>query len=175
MYLFLVRHGLTDANINNLFNGRNERDLNETGVKQAEKIAPIIQRLPIDIIISSPLKRTIHTSDILNLNHLDILLDDRIIERDFKEFTLKPMTLIQDISKLYSLDDGAQFYDIESFQSLYDRVSDFIADIKKRYSDKNILVVTHGDLIVAFQRYFEGKNPNNYPDNCKIFKYEICL
>ena len=56
MKIFLVRHGETQANVNKLFNGRNEKDLNAKGVSQAEKLSSQIKNIPIDLIISSPLK-----------------------------------------------------------------------------------------------------------------------
>ncbi len=172
MKLFLVRHGQTEANANGLFNGRNEKDLNDVGVKQAEALIPEIEKLPIDLVISSPLKRTIHTANILNLKNLIIQIDDRLIERDFKEMTLKPTNLIKDKSKLYNLGSYEEIEGIEAFQTIYDRIEDFIHDIKIKYADKNILIVTHGDIIVAFQMYFDKKFLD-YPKTAELIKYEL--
>ena len=60
----------------------------------------------IDLIFCSPLKRTIHTASILNVNKLEITTDDRLIERDFGSFTLKSVELIKDKSKLYNLKEN---------------------------------------------------------------------
>lgn len=173
MKIFLVRHGQTEANANNLFNGRNEKDLNDTGVSQAKELSSQIKDLPIDLIISSPLKRTVQTASILNTKNLDIILDDRIIERDFKELTLKPTNLISNTDRLYNLGSYEEVEEIEAFQSIYDRVEDFICDIKNKYSGKNILVVTHGDIIVAFQMYFEKHRLSEYPKTCELIEYEL--
>ena len=59
MILYVIRHGQTEANANHLFNGINEGDLNENGVRQAEELAKIIQTIDIDYVFCSPLKRTI--------------------------------------------------------------------------------------------------------------------
>ena len=172
MKLYLVRHGQTEANVNNLFNGRNERDLNEVGVKQAEGLVSKMKELPLDLIITSPLKRTIHTANILNIKGLKIDTDDRLIERDFKELTLKPTNLISDKSKLYNLGTYEEVGGIEAFQAIYDRVESFIKDIRMKYTNKNILVVTHGDIIVAFQIYFD-KKISEYPKTAELIEYEI--
>lgn len=173
MKIFLVRHGQTEANANHLFNGRNEKDLNETGVSQAQLLVPEVESLPIDVVISSPLKRTIHTAEILNTQNLELVTDDRLIERDFKDLTLQPTNLIKDKSILYNLGSYDEIEGIESFQSIYDRVESFINDIKTQYKDKNVLVITHGDIIVAFQMYFDKKKSSEYPKTCSLIKYEL--
>ncbi len=103
MKLFLVRHGQTEANAKKLFNGRNEKDLNDVGVNQVVNLIPEVEKLPIDLIIASPLKRTVHTANILNTKNLQLKTDDRLLERDFKELTLKSTNLILDKSKLYKI------------------------------------------------------------------------
>lgn len=171
MNLYIVRHGQTEANVNNLFNGRNQRDLTDFGVEQAERLANQIKNLNIDLIFCSPLKRTVHTATILNVNNLEIITDDRLIERDFGNFTLKSVDLIKDKSKLYDLKEN-KIDEVESYKSIYDRVSNFIEEIKKNCYNKNILVVTHGDIVVAFQEYLNQKS-DEYPKTCTLIKYNL--
>ena len=171
MKLYFVRHGQTEANANQLFNGRNEKDLNAVGIKQAEKLIPEVRELPIDLIITSPLKRTVHTAEILNIKGLPIEVDNRLIERDFKELTLKPTNLIQDKSKLYNMGSYEEVEGIEAFQAIYDRIESFVKDVQMKYADKNILIVTHGDIIVAFQMYF-GKKISEYPRTAELIEWK---
>ena len=171
MKLYIVRHGQTEANVKHLFNGRNQRDLTDFGVKQAKTLASQMKKLNIDLIFCSPLKRTIHTANILNVNDVEIIIDDRLIERDFGSFTLKSADLIKDKSKLYSLEEN-EIKEFESYKSIYKRVSSFIEELKKNYYEKNILIVTHGDIVVAFQEYLHQKN-NEYPKTCTLIKYDL--
>lgn len=171
MKLYIVRHGQTEANVNHLFNGRNQRDLTDFGVKQAETLANKLKNLNIDLIFCSPLKRTIHTANILNVDNLEIITDDRLIERDFGSFTLKSVDLIKDKSKLYNLEENV-IKEVEAYKSIYDRVSNFIEEIKKNYYNKNILVVTHGDIVVAFQEYLNQKS-DEYPKTCTLIKCDL--
>ncbi len=171
MKLYIVRHGQTEANVKHLFNGRNQRDLTDFGVKQAKTLASQMKKLNIDLIFCSPLKRTIHTANILNVNDVEIIIDDRLIERDFGSFTLKSADLIKDKSKLYSLEEN-EIKEVESYKSIYMRVSNFIEELKKNYYEKNILIVTHGDIVVAFQEYLHQKS-NEYPKTCTLIKYDL--
>lgn len=173
MKLFLVRHGQTEANAKKLFNGRNEKDLNDVGVNQIVNLIPEVEKLPIDLIIASPLKRTVHTANILNTKNLQLKTDDRLLERDFKELTLKSTNLILDKSKLYNLGTYEEIEGIEAFQVVYDRVESFIQDIKIKYKDKNILIVTHGDIIVAFEMYFNKWRSKEYPKIAELIKHEL--
>ncbi|GAJ10056.1 unnamed protein product, partial [marine sediment metagenome] len=55
--IILARHGETEWNVKEIFRGRIDIELNETGIKQAELLAEYLIDLKIDAIYSSPLKR----------------------------------------------------------------------------------------------------------------------
>ena len=70
---YLVRHGQTDYNIlegKNKHEHREDSSLNQTGIKQAISIEPIISSLPIQTVCSSPFNRAQETKEIVasNLN-----------------------------------------------------------------------------------------------------------
>ena len=172
MKLYVVRHGQTEANVNHLFNGRNERDLTEFGIEQANSLANRMKTISIDLIFSSPLKRARHTASILNINNIEIVFDDRIIERDYGKFTLKSVDLIKDRrNKLFDLENN-EIKEIESYKSIYDRVGSFIEEIKEKYADKNILVVTHGDVVIAIKEFLNQKN-DIQPKTCELIEFDI--
>ena len=171
MNLYVVRHGQTEANVKHLFNGINEGDLTSIGVKQAEELLPAIESINIDCIFCSPLTRALHTASILNVNNKPIYKDKRIIERDCGEYTLKPVDLIQDKSVLYDLDDNT-YKEFESFSSIIKRVKSFISELKEKYENENILIVTHGDIILGIQEYL-NKKTDEYPKTCELIKFEL--
>lgn len=172
MVLYVVRHGETEANVKNLFNGINSLDLTETGIQQAKNIQSSIKKLDIDYIFCSPLKRTIHTANILNVKNKQIYIDKRLIERECGEYTLKPISLIKDLDLLYDKNTN-HYQEFEPFSSILERVSSFIQDLKENYkSEDNILIVTHGDVIRGFQEYFNTVN-DVYPKNCELLKFKI--
>ena len=82
MNLYVIRHGETYANANGLYNGRIDDTLNEKGIIQAKNLISHMENLDVDLIICSPMVRTKKTCEIINVNNIKVIYDDRIIERD---------------------------------------------------------------------------------------------
>lgn len=82
--LILVRHGEVDANRIFHYLGRRDDDLNETGSKQALALALALAELPIDAVVSSPLRRTLETARrIGEQGDCEVEFESRLIELDF--------------------------------------------------------------------------------------------
>ena len=81
MKVYLVRYGEVNHNLYKLYN-REDEYLNETGIKQAEELREKIKNIEYDFIISSPLSRARQTADIINIDNKNIVIDDRLKERD---------------------------------------------------------------------------------------------
>ena len=62
---FVMRHGDTELNEDNCFRGFLNPGLNDKGILQASKAGEFLSRQQIDRVISSPLCRTIETSQIV--------------------------------------------------------------------------------------------------------------
>jgi len=73
--IILARHGETEWNVAELFRGKIDVELNETGKKQAELLAEYLSSLKIEAIYSSPLRRALKTAEIVAVYHkLDVAL-----------------------------------------------------------------------------------------------------
>ena len=82
--IVLVRHGETDWNVEEVFRGRIDIELNETGMKQAELLAGYLKDLRIAAIYSSPLKRAQKTAEMIASYHnLDVEIAPGLIDFDF--------------------------------------------------------------------------------------------
>ncbi len=174
MILYVMRHGEVKANLKNQINGRNNHGLTMKGKKQAKNNQQIIVNLKIDMIFCSPLKRAIQTCKIATKNKYKIIYDNRLLERDSKNMQYKS---IKEINKdiWYNLSKDIVYDNSEGFKSIVNRVNDFIKNIKDNYDDKNILIVTHGDVCKAIYLYFNPNNKNIADfehKNCEIIKYE---
>ena len=88
MKLYVIRHGQTNCNKENKYYCRYDEDINEVGVEQAIKASNNIRKLDIDFIICSPMKRTKHTMELVNVNNVPVIYDERLIERDGGKLTL---------------------------------------------------------------------------------------
>lgn len=74
--IILARHGETEWNVAEVFRGRIDVELNETGIRQAELLAKYLSNLKIDVVYASPLKRALKTAEIIasfhKLNNVEI-------------------------------------------------------------------------------------------------------
>lgn len=176
MNIYLVRHGETDYNVNNLLQGASDISLNTNGIKQAHILKEKIKNLKFDFIYSSPLQRALTTANILNLElNLPIYTDNNLKERSFgclegingKDYDIK---LFWDYNKNY------KYKNVETIQDFFKRVHFFLDDIYIKYPDKNILIVTHNGVNIATNCYFNGLHSNINLldiklDNCDYRKY----
>ena len=64
MKLFMIRHGQTYANLDQLYAGQTDAKLTELGKQQARDIAPILEGIPFDRVYSSDLSRAVLTQQL---------------------------------------------------------------------------------------------------------------
>lgn len=81
MKVYIIRHGEVPHNALKQYNNENE-DLTKKGIKQAEELREKIKTIDYDIIICSPLIRAKHTAKIINAKEKEILIDNRLEERN---------------------------------------------------------------------------------------------
>jgi len=175
--IYVLRHGRTNCNDEGKYNGKLDEDINETGIKQALEAREKVKDLDIDLIICSPLLRTRHTCDIVNGNNIPVIYDERIEERDCGLLTDKELGefYYTDYWNYYSQN---KIEGLETIQELFERIKLFLDDIKEKYRDKNILLVTHGGVARAIYFYFnelpkDGMIQKFGSTNCGIKEYEI--
>lgn len=85
--IILVRHGETEWNVAEIFRGRTDIELNETGIKQAELLAEHLSKVKIDAIYSSPLRRALKTAEtIAGYHQLDVSVNPGLTDCNFGEW-----------------------------------------------------------------------------------------
>ncbi len=95
--VILVRHGETEWNVAEIFRGRIDIELNETGIKQAELLAEYLGDLKIDAIYSSPLKRALKTAEIIAGYHkLKVEITPGLIDFDYGKWQGLPHQEVED-------------------------------------------------------------------------------
>lgn len=177
MDILFVRHGQTDWNVQKKVQGLANIELNETGINQAENARELLEKENIDLIICSPLKRTIQTANIINKNKkIELIIDDRIIERDFGEFEGVNKEEFN-FGDFWSYDKNIKYKNAENIQKFFKRVYAFLDDLNQKYSDKKILLVSHGGVSIPVRCYFEGIPQRETllgigAKNCEIKRYK---
>lgn len=175
MKIYLVRHGQTNSNLNGVFNTLDE-DINENGIKQAEELREKIRDLDYEVVYCSPLKRTIHTANIVNVQNKSVIYDERLVERKFLRLAGKPLETV-DREEYWNYYSDKKFENEESVKELFERVHGFLEELKTK-SHKSVLIVAHSGVSKAFYSYFkgipeDGRFLNLGLKNCEIGEYEF--
>ena len=114
--LYLVRHGETVDNANQIMQGQTQGELNENGIRQAQEVSEAWKDRPIDVVIASDLKRSIDTARIIAEPHgLEVVTTPLLRERDWGGFTGR---FIPDLKNEVWPDD------IETLENLLSRADD---------------------------------------------------
>lgn len=162
--LYLVRHGESENNVLRILNSYPEKKsypLTERGRGQIEKVATNdLSETDVDAILSSPVRRARETADIIGREkHLTVIEDDRLRETDFGVFDGGPVSDLlakyPDPAKRVETDgsDG-----VESFNEMRARLRSFLADVRKRYAGKTVVIVSHGDTLEQLHGLILGES-----------------
>ena len=179
MRILLVRHGQTDLNITTdqsvrKMQGQSNLDLNQTGIEQAYICKELLKNEHIDLIISSPLIRAVHTAAIINEERrIPMILDDALKEMNLGEIEGKEVK-----DEYWDLDYDYQSIGGENIPDFMKRIYTFLDRIIRQYPNYTILITAHGGVSRAMKCYFEGiPESNNIADcgikNCEIKEFKI--
>ena len=176
MKLYVVRHGETMENANNCLVGRINSSLTIKGREQAKQVSNYFKDKKIDLIVSSPLDRCKETAQIIS-NNIPIMYSDKLLGRDHGEFTGKPRDSIN-FDEYWNYNKNIQYEKAESVKDLYNRVATLIEELKEKYKDKNIIIVTHSGIMRVLYYYFKGIPDDGILSeitikNCEVFEYDI--
>lgn len=150
--LLLVRHGETFDNANQIMQGQSQGELNEKGIEQARETRDKLRHEPIDILMSSDLKRAIDTCRIIAEPHgKPIETTPLLRERDWGAFT---GIFIPDLK------DKPFPPDVETIGQMKERARRFLELLRKKYPGKCVLAVGHGIMNKAILSVFHNKPMN---------------
>ena len=146
----LVRHGQTNWNKQILIQGRINNPLNDEGRLQVKTVGKTLKQIDPtwDIIIASPLDRTIESAKILaeELNYTkDIIINPDVIEREFGE--AEGQNICDEIYKKILNDD---VIGLETSKELQTRAYNALLAIANKYPGKKILIAPHSHFIKGF-------------------------
>ena len=158
--IVLVRHGETDWNRENRFQGHADTELNEAGREQARMLALELAGETFRAAYSSPLLRAHETASILAASlDLEVESADELMEVDVGSWSGLTRT---DIEARFPdgfnrwLEYGHGWDDGESYEELGERVISGLLRIAARHPDGNVLAVTHGGPIRSALAAAEG-------------------
>jgi broad specificity phosphatase PhoE len=164
--VFLLRHGQTAWNKQGRVMGRTQVPLDADGIKQIQKIAPLIATLELDGIYTSPLRRAVQTARVVaegtnlpirkseGLNEIAFgdwagrHFDDLIDEELYRRFIKSPAKTV--------LPGGETISDVQR------RGLSVIGEAAQKVPGGRFLMVSHGDVIRAILSYYMKLPLNEY-------------
>lgn len=140
MNIVYIHHAERDIHNKNV--PRQEQDITEDGKIEAALLSKKVENIHPTAIYTSPYKRCVHTSEILNQKvQIPIIYDERLNEYDFGH---------------------------ETFKEFLERNMNCISDIIGKYDeDDTVLCVTSGVNLSAFMCYFSGCDARGDSPRCQ--------
>jgi len=150
--LILARHGETAWNVEKVFRGRADINLDEVGIKQAELLGKHLSNWKLEAIYSSPVKRALDTANIIARYHkIGVQIDEGLIDFDYGEWQSLPE---QEVKRLYPAllnewhnnPHKVRMPGGESLEDVRRRAIRVVNDVLSKYQG-SILLVSHRVVI----------------------------
>jgi broad specificity phosphatase PhoE len=181
--IVLVRHGETDWNRDNRFQGRADPPLNDAGRAQALELAQRLATEPLAALYASPLRRANETALIIGERlELEVLVSDALIEVDVGSWS----GLTRDeVQRRFPegfrrwLEYGHGWDDGETYGELGLRVVAGLRGIAESHRDEPVLAVTHGGPIRSALAVSDGvpfdeaRRSINVIGNCAVVRLAV--
>lgn len=181
-HLLIARHGETQDNAAQRWQGWNDSALTERGVAQAEALGRYLAHEPLAAAYCSDLGRAIETVRIAAASHnLMPRTDTDLRERDAGLFSglTGPELQGQYAEDMAARREGHTLDwsppEGESLRLVLARVVPAIDRIAARWSGQTILVVTHGGVVRLLATYADGEDWEHlwdrHPSNCGLSRF----
>lgn len=149
-HIYLFRHGQTEFNRDHIFTGHLETPLTPLGLEQAKNLAQMLKDKTINLAYTSNLARNKITLETVLQNHPECqqtIIDDRLLERSYGEFSSHPHAeIIQKFGQAQfdkwhrgwvdKVPNGESYADVEI------RIQSFLDDLKsKNYPSSTAIAI----------------------------------
>jgi len=147
--LYVIRHAESQWNPIGRYQGLLDPDLSERGEKQAKLLALELQNKGIELIYTSPLKRTKRTAQIVAQTlGVPLIEDRRVIEIDHGVWSGK---LVEEVKKEFpemfetwiKEPWKVDFPQGENLLKVYERIKNFVEEVKQKHQGQTVAVVSH--------------------------------
>lgn len=166
---YLVRHGQTHWNTEGRTQGHGNSDLTELGIKQAENLAEVLKKYPIDTVYCSDLGRAVQTAEIIaNKLGIDYTLTANLREMGFGIWEGMELKIIEkEYADMFSIwRNKPDILEVPGGEKLIDiknRQDALIEKLNTEYDGKHILLVSHSVTVrVMLLSFLESSLKNLY-------------
>ncbi|MDX8032605.1 histidine phosphatase family protein [Lentzea sp. BCCO 10_0856] len=158
--LFMVRHGESTCNVVHRIAGNLDAPLTHLGRVQAEKVASKHKGQQFDRVFVSPLSRAHDTARTILGDRPDMIVDPRLVERDFGDYTLQSKSLLQKEHGVAEYEkamngDSDTMSGGETFEQFRSRVHDFFVQelVPALERGEVVCVVSHKYVVELICRF----------------------
>lgn len=147
--VYVVRHGQTAWNLEEVFRGRMDIPLDETGKKEVHLAGEALKDETLNAIYSSPLSRSMETAEnIAKFQNIPVTPLESIIDISYGEWEGVSLVEVQKkYPDLYGLwlkePHNITFPGGESLEQVRVRTRNAIDDLLEKHKDENIALVAH--------------------------------
>lgn len=147
--VYIVRHGQTAWNLEEVFRGRADIPLDETGKQEVHLAGEALQHETLHAVYSSPLSRSLETSEnIAKFHALAVTPLEAIIDISYGEWEgLRLAEVQQRFPDLYALwiqePHKIRFPQGETLDEVRMRTMNALEDLLKKHPNENIVLVAH--------------------------------
>ncbi len=156
--IYFVRHGETDWNLQGRVQGHTDIPLNATGISQASHLGQLLASISFSAAFSSDLTRARQTAElILKPRSLPIRESSALRERSAGKLEGQSTHQLEQSIRPFFLTEQAlikEFYlstawhaELETTQSVFQRVVNFLLPYMDHHHGTSILVVSHGGVL----------------------------
>jgi broad specificity phosphatase PhoE len=165
--LILVRHGETAWNVERIFRGRADVDLDEVGIKQAELLGTYLSNWRLEAIYSSPLKRARDTANIIARYHkAAVHIAEGLVDFDYGKWQ---SLAEREVKKLYpdllnqwhNNPHNVRLPGGESLEDVKRRAIEVVNGVLSRHQG-NVLLVSHRVVIKVLICYLLGLDNSHF-------------
>jgi broad specificity phosphatase PhoE len=144
--LILARHGETAWNVEKIYRGRTDVNLDKVGIKQAELLGKYLSNRELAAIYSSPLSRATDTANIIaRYQKIGVQIAEGIVDFDYGEWQSLPE---QEVKRLYpdllnewhNNPHKVRMPDGESLDDVRRRTIEVVNDVLSKYQGSVVLV-----------------------------------
>ncbi len=149
MNLYIIRHGQTAWNKEEVFRGTKDIPLNEVGLREAEAVGSYLKDTPFDAIYTSPLSRATQTAEALGRAvSVEPVVEPNLIDLNFGSWQ---GVLHEEVKKNYpdlyrtwiDTPEKARFPEGESLQEVLGRVDTLMETLLGKHMGQTIALVSH--------------------------------
>ena len=147
--VYLVRHGTTEWNREEIFRGRADCALNETGRAEARAVAAYFQGVELDGIYTSPLARAAETAAAIAAGRgIEVTSDPAFIDLDFGEWQGHPLKEVREkYPELYRAwrerPPEVTFPGGENLDRVRERAWEGLLKVARENPDRTVAIVSH--------------------------------